>query len=436
MGGCLNRDGSVWTFWLNWDGSLDENMERRVVITGLGAITPIGNNVNETWNGIENKKCGIDDITLFDTTNFKTKLAAEIKEYNPLEYFEQKQVKRLDRCCQLAIIAAREAVKDSGITDENTNYERVGIFVSSGIGGLNTIQEQCKILTEKGNNRVSPMFIPNSIANMPAGNVAIEFGFKGESMSILTACSSATHSIGEAYKTIKQGYEDVIIAGGTEAAICESGIAGFENMKALSSSTDKNRASIPFDKERNGFVMGEGSGMLILEDLEHAKKRNAKIYAEIIGFGATTDAYHITSPCPEGEQGAKAMIRAMEDAKIRPEDIDYINAHGTSTHLNDSTETMAIKAALGEKSEKVMVSSTKGNTGHLLGAAGAIEAIICVKAMQKQIVPPTINYIEKDEECDLDIVPNEPRKEKIDVVMSNSLGFGGHNGSIILRKYE
>ena len=411
-------------------------MEKRVVITGLGAITPIGKNVDETWEGIENKKCGIDKITLFDASKFKTNLDAEVKDYNPLDYFEVKQAKRFDRSSQFAIIAAREAVKNSGITKDNTNYDRVGVFVSSGIGGLNTIQEQCEVNYIKGNNRVSPMFIPMSIANMPAGNISIEFGFKGESMAIVTACASSTHAIGEAYKTIKQGYEDVIIAGGTESSICTVGIAGFENMKALSNVEDKNRASIPFDKERNGFVMGEGAGIIVLEEYEHAVKRGAKIYAELIGFGSTTDAYHITSPCPDGECGAKAMIRAIEDAKIKPEDIDYINAHGTSTHLNDLTETMAIKTALGEASKKVMVSSTKGNIGHLLGAAGAVEAIICVRALQNSLVPPTINYKEKDEECDLDIVPNEPRKANINIAMSNSLGFGGHNSSIIIKKWE
>ena len=411
-------------------------MEKRVVITGLGAITPIGKNVEETWKGIEDKKNGIDNISLFNTEKFKTKLAAEVKDYNPLDYFEQKQAKRFDRSSQFAVIAAREAVKDSGITKENTDFDRVGIFVSSGIAGLTTIQEQCEINYAKGNNRVSPMFIPMSIANMPAGNIAIEFGFKGESMAIVTACASSTHSIGEAYKTIKQGYEDVVIAGGTEASICSVGIAGFENMKALTNSDDKNRASIPFDKARSGFVMGEGAGILVLEELEHAKKRGAKIYAELIGFGSTTDAYHITSPCPDGECGAKAMIRAMADSGIKPEDIDYINAHGTSTHLNDLTETMAIKTALGEASKKVMVSSTKGNVGHLLGAAGGVEAVICLKAIENQLVPPTINYKEKDEECDLDIVPNEPRKADLNVVMSNSLGFGGHNSCIVMKKYE
>ncbi len=411
-------------------------MGKRVVITGLGAVTPIGNNVNETWNGIKERKCGIDEITLFDTTNFKTKLAAEIKDYDPLKYFETKQAKRLDRSSQLAIIAAREAVKMSGITKENTNFDRVGIFVSSGIGGLKTIQDQCEINFEKGNRRVSPMFIPMSIANMPAGNISIEFGFKGESMGIVTACASSTHAIGEAYKTIKLGEEDVIVAGGTEAAICEVGIAGFENMKALSTEINKNRASIPFDKERNGFVMGEGAGIIVLEELEHALKRNAKIYGEIIGFGATTDAYHITSPCPDGECGAKAMVRAIENAKITPDKIDYINAHGTSTHLNDLTETMAIKKAFGKSADSVMISSTKGNVGHLLGAAGAVEAIFCIKALEEQVVPPTINYKEKDEECNLNIVSNDIKKANLKIVMSNSLGFGGHNSSIIMKKWE
>ena len=410
-------------------------MKKRVVITGLGAITPIGKTANETWNGIKNKECGVDEIKLFNAENFKTKFDAEVKDFNPLDYLDMKQAKRLDRSSQFAIIASREAVKDSGITKENTDFNRVGTFVSSGIAGLTTIQEQCEVNFEKGNKRVSPMFIPMSIANMPSGNVAIEFGFKGESMGIVTACSSSTHAIGEAFKTIKLGEEDVIIAGGTEAAICEVGIAGFENMKALSSSIDKNRASIPFDKERNGFVMGEGAGIIVLEELEHALERGAKIYGEIIGYGSTTDAYHITSPCPNGEGAKSAMLRAISSAKIEPDEIQYINAHGTSTHLNDSIETLAIKSAFKEHSKKLSVSSTKGNTGHLLGAAGSVEAIMCLKAIENQIIPPTINYKEKDEECDLDIVPNEIRKSKLDIVMSNSLGFGGHNASIIFKKW-
>lgn len=411
-------------------------MERRVVITGLGAITPIGNNVEELQSGIENKKCGIDKISLFDASGFKTSLCAEVKNYNVLDHFDAKQAKRLDRFSEFAIIAAREAVADSSINKENIDYNNVGIFVSSGIGGLGTIQKQCEINYTKGHSRVSPMFIPMSISNMAAGNIAIEFGFKGESNCNVTACASSTQSIGEAYRAIKHGYEDVIIAGGAESSICSSGIAGFENMKALSFSNDKNRASIPFDKERSGFVMGEGAGMVVLEELESAKKRGAKIYAEIIGYGSTTDAYHITSPNPTGEDGARAMTRAMNDAKIEPKDIDYINAHGTSTHLNDLIETLAIKKALGEASKDVMVSSTKGNIGHLLGAAGAVEAVICVKALEKGLVPPTINYQVKDEECDLNIVSGEAKKEEIKIVMSNSLGFGGHNSSIILKKWE
>lgn len=410
-------------------------MEKRVVITGLGTINPIGNDVENTWDGIKNCKCGIDEITLFDNSNLKTKLAAEVKGYDALNYLDAKQAKRLDRSSQFAIIAAREALKDSGINEENTNLENVGIFIGSGIGGLITIENQSQIKFEKGANRISPMFIPMSIANMPAGNVAMDLGLKGESVSIVTACASSTHSIGEAYRNIKAGYEDVILAGGTEAAICELGIAGFENMKALCTSENKERASIPFDKERSGFVMGEGSGVLVLEELEHAKKRGVKIYAEVVGYGATSDAYHITSPDPEGKGAARAMERAIKDAKITPNDIDYINAHGTSTHLNDSTETKAVKLLFGENSKVVKMSSTKGNTGHLLGAAGAIEAIICTKALENKLIPPTINYKEKDEECDIDIVPNKPVEKDLNYVMSNSLGFGGHNSSIILKKY-
>lgn len=411
-------------------------MKKRVVITGIGAITPIGNNKEEFWQGIINKKCGIDNISLFDASTFKTKFDAEVKDYDPLKYFDLKQSKRLDRVSQFALIAAKEAIEDSKINKENTDYEKVGIFVSSGIGGLITIENQCEVNISKGNNRISPMFIPMSIANMPAGNISIEFGFKGESISVVTACASSTHSIGEAYRNIKNGYEDVIIAGGSEAAICPVGIGGFENMKALTHATEKDRASIPFDKERSGFVMGEGAGIVVLEELEHAKKRGAKIYAEIVGYGATSDAYHITSPDPEGIGAANAMKRALEDANIEPMKIDYINAHGTSTHLNDSTETKAVKLTFGKASSSVKMSSTKGNTGHLLGAAGAIETIITAKAIQESIVPPTINYKEKDEECDLNIVPNKEVKQEIKYAMSNSLGFGGHNASMILKKYE
>ena len=411
-------------------------MERRVVITGLGAITPIGNNVQEFWEGLKNSKCGIDEITLFDTTNYKVKLAAEVKQYNPEDYFDRKQAKRLERFTQFSVIASREAIKDSGITKENTDMERVGVIVGSGIGGLRTIELENEKLQTKGPDRVSPMYIPMAISNMAAGNIAIEIGAKGESEAIVTACASATHAIGQSYRMIKHGYEDVIVAGGSESAITPSGIAGFTNMKALSVSADKNRASIPFDKERNGFVMGEGAGILVLEELEHAKKRGAKIYAEVIGYGATSDSYHITSPAPNGEGGAKAMIKAIQDANIKQEQIDYINVHGTSTPLNDSCETSAIKTALGESAKTVKISSTKGNTGHLLGAAGGIEAIACVKAMEDSFIPPTINYKVPDEECDLNIVPNEGIKQKVNITISNSLGFGGHNSTIILKKYE
>ena len=411
-------------------------MERRVVITGLGAITPIGNNVEDFWKGIKEGKCGIDEITHFDTTNYKVKLAAEVKGFNPEEHFDRRGAKRLDTFSQFAIVAAKEAWKDSKLDKEKEDMERVGVILGSGIGGLETMEKEMSNLHEKGPDRVSPMFIPMNIANMAAGNVAIELGAKGESISMVTACASGTHCIGESFRMIKNGYQDIVLTGGTEASITPIGIAGFTNIKALSQATDKNRASIPFDKERSGFVMGEGAGIVILEELEHAKSRGAKIYAEIVGYGATSDAYHITSPAPGGEGGARAMKIAMQEAGARPEDITYINAHGTSTHLNDSCETMAIKSAIGEASKNVMVSSTKGHTGHLLGAAGGVEAVVCAKAVEEGFVPATINYQVQDEECDLDIVPNEGRKVDIKYAMSNSLGFGGHNASILLKKYE
>ncbi|MBQ2938658.1 MAG: beta-ketoacyl-ACP synthase II [Clostridia bacterium] len=411
-------------------------MNRRVVVTGLGAITPIGNDVNEFWEGIKSSKCGIDNISLFDATDFKVKLAGEIKNYDPEEYFDKRSCRRLDRFTQLAIIASKEAMKDSKISEENTDMERVGCIISSGIGGIKTIEKENQAHLEKGPDRVSPMYIPMSICNMATGNVAIELGLKGESLAIVTACAGGTHAIGEAYRLVKHGYQDAVLAGGTEASITPLSIAGFTNIKALTQETDKTRASIPFDKERSGFVMGEGAGILVLEELEHAKKRNAKIYAEVVGYGASSDAYHITSPAPEGEGGARAMINAIKDADIKPEEITYINAHGTSTHLNDSCETSAIKKVLGEHSKKVMVSSTKGNTGHLLGAAGGVEAVVCAKSIEDNFVPPTINYKVPDEECDLDIVPNEGRNIEVKYAMSNSLGFGGHNSSIILKKYE
>lgn len=410
-------------------------MERRVVITGLGAITPIGNTAEEFWKGIKDGKCGIDEITHFDTTDFKVKLAAEVKGYNPEDHFDRRAAKRMDKFSQYAIVAAREAWADSGLDKEKENMERIGVILGSGIGGLETMQADIGNLIQKGPDRVSPMFIPMSICNMAAGNVAIDLGIKGESISMVTACASGTHCIGESFRMVKNGYQDVVLAGGTEASITPVGIAGFTNIKALSQATDKNRASIPFDKERSGFVMGEGAGIVILEELEHALKRGAKIYAEVVGYGATSDAYHITSPAPGGEGGARAMKVAMEEANAKPEEITYINAHGTSTHLNDSSETQAIKTALGEAASKVMVSSTKGHTGHLLGAAGGVEAVVCAKAIEEGFVPATINYKVPDEECDLDIVPNEGRKMEVKYAMSNSLGFGGHNASILLKRY-
>ena len=411
-------------------------MERRIVVTGIGAITPIGNNVEEFWKGIKEGVCGIDEITLFDTTDYKVKLAGELKNYNPEEYFEKKETRRLDRYAQIAIVATREAMKDSQLNMEKEDKTRVGVIVSSGIGGLTTIEQQKEVLINKGPDRVTPFFIPLSINNMAAGNISIEIGAQGESFAISTACASATHSIGECYRLIKHGYQDIMLAGGTESSITPLGISGFTNMKALSISNDKTRASIPFDKERNGFVMGEGAGILVLEELEHAKKRGAKIYAEICGYGSTSDAYHITSPAPNGEGGARAMLNALKDANIEPEKIDYINAHGTSTPINDKYETMAVKTAFGEHSKNIAMSSIKGATGHLLGAAGAVEAIACIKAMEDNFLPPTIGYKVKDEECDLDIVPNKGRKKEINYAMSNSLGFGGHKSSIIFKKYS
>ena len=412
-------------------------MERRVVITGLGAITPIGNKVEEFWEGIKKGECGIDTITAFDVTDFKVKLAAEIKGYEPEDYFDKREAKRLDKFSQYAMIAAREAWNDSGLDKEKENMEKVGIILGSGIGGIETIEKENEKCISKGPDRVSPMYIPMGISNMATGNVAIDIGAKGESIAMITACATGTHCIGESFRMIKHGYQDIVLAGGTEASITPLSIAGFTNIKALTKSEDKNRASIPFDKERSGFVMGEGAGIIILEELEHAKARGAKIYAEIVGYGATSDAYHITSPAPGGEGGARAMKIAMQEANVKPEEITYINAHGTSTHLNDSSETQAIKTALGEENaQKVMVSSTKGHTGHLLGAAGGVEAIVCAKAIEEEFVPATINYKVPDEECDLDVVPNEGRKIDIKYAMSNSLGFGGHNSSILLKKYE
>ena len=409
---------------------------KRVVITGMGAITPIGNSVDEFWKGIEKSKCGIDEITQIDTTNFKVKLAAEVKGFNPENYMDRRSARRLDRFCQLAMAAAKEVMEDSKLDVSKIDATRFGVIVGSGIGGLNTTYEISVLASQKGPDRVPPLSIPMVITNMASGNISIEYGAKGETFDISAACSTGTHCIGEAYRLIKYGYQDVIMAGGTESAIDAVGIAGFTNIKALSQATDKNRASIPFDKERNGFVMGEGAGVLMLEELEHALNRGAKIYAEVVGFGSTSDAYHITAPDPTGDGMVRAMKLAMNEAGIKPENVDYINAHGTSTHLNDSGETLAVKTAFGEASKTLPVSSIKGNVGHLLGAAGAVEAIATVKAIETGLIPPTINYKVPDEECDLDVVPNVPRKKELTYAMSNSLAFGGHNGSLIFKKYE
>ncbi len=411
-------------------------MKNRVVITGIGAITPIGNNAKDFWNGIKEGKCGVNEIAAFDTADYKAKLAAEVKGFKVEDYIDKREARRMDKYCQFAMVAADEAVKDAEINMEEVDSERFGVMVGSGIGGIATIEEQHKKLMEKGPKRISPFFIPMIISNMAAGNIAIKFGAKGICTTVVTACATGTHSVGEAFHNIRNGMSDVIIAGGSESSITPLSVAGFDALTALSTSTDPKRASIPFDKERDGFVMGEGAGILVLESLEHALKRNAKIYAEIVGYGATCDAYHITSPAPEGEGAARAIKLAIKDADIKEEEISYINAHGTSTPYNDKFETAAIKGVFGEKAYEIPISSTKSMTGHLLGAAGAIEAIICAKALEEGFVPPTVGLNEKDEECDLDYVPNVGREQELKYVLSNSLGFGGHNAVIVLKKWN
>lgn len=410
-------------------------MSRRVVITGMGAITPVGNDVETFWNSIKNGKCGIDKITLFDTTDFKAKLAAEVKDFNPEDYIDKKEARRMDRFCHFAMAASKEAVEDSGLNFDEVDEERVGVILGSGVGGIGTIEEQVKKLNDKGPNRVSPMLIPMIISNMASGYVAIQYGAKGICTTIVTACASANNAIGESFHKIRNNEVDIIISGGTEAAITPISIAGFASMTALSKSTDPERASIPFDAERNGFIMGEGAGILILEELEHAKKRNAKIYAEVVGYGSTCDAYHITSPSPGGADGARAMKMAINEANIEPKEVSYINAHGTSTPINDKTETEAIKNVFGEYAYKIPVSSTKSMTGHLLGAAGAVEAVISIKALQDGCVPPTVGLKVKDTECDLDYVTDLGRKADLNYALSNGLGFGGHNATILLKKW-
>lgn len=411
-------------------------MVRRVVVTGLGAITPIGNSVQEFFDNVMAGKCGIDFITSFNTDAYNVKLAAAVKDFNSLDYMDAKKARRMDRFSQFAVAAAIEAVADSGLDFAAENMERVGVIVGSGIGSIEGIEKETINLRDKGPKRVNPLFIPLTITNMAAGNVAIQFGIRGSCTNVVTACATGSHCIGEAFRSIKHGYQDIILAGGTEGAITPLSVAGFQALTALSTSQDPQRASIPFDKERDGFVIGEGAGILVLEEYEHAKARNARIYAEIVGYGSTSDAYHITAPTPDGDGGARAMLMAMEEAGISPNELSYINAHGTSTPANDVAETLAIKKAMREYAYKIPVSSTKSMIGHLLGAAGAVEAIACVKAIEKSFIPATIGYRVPDEECDLDYVPNAGRRQRLTYVLSNSLGFGGHNASLLFRSME
>ena len=407
---------------------------RRVVVTGMGCVTPVGNDVPTFWESLKQGKCGIGPITHFDTTDYKVKVAAEVKDFDPLRYMEKSELRKFDGCCQYAMAAATQAVEESGIKD-TLPPERIGTYFGSGIGGMSTFAEEQKVLMEKGPRRVSPFFVPGMIINMAGGLIAIKYNFQGASIPIVTACATGNNAIGEAYRAIKHGYLDAVLTGGAEAAIIPIGVAGFSNMKALSTTEDPAAACVPFDARRNGFVMGEGAGALVLEEYEHAVARGAKIYGELCGYGVTCDAHHITAPHPEGLGGAAALTMALEEAG-GCEDFSklYINAHGTSTPLNDSGETKAIKTALGEEAaRKCMISSTKSMTGHMLGAAGAVEAIACVLAVQEGIVPPTIGYQEPDPECDLDYVPNQARQAQVDLALSASLGFGGHNAYLAFR---
>ena len=411
-------------------------MSRRVVVTGLGAITPIGNNVEEFWNGLKEKKVGIGPITYFDTADYKAKLAGEVKDFDPKQHMDPKAAKRMEKFCQFAVCAAKEAIEDAGLNMEQEDPFRVGVSVGSGIGSLQSVEREYSKMLQKGPNRVNPLLVPLMISNMAAGNVSIQFGMKGKCINVVTACATGTHSIGEAFRTIQYGDADVMIAGGTEASITPIGIAGFTALTALSTSEDPMRASIPFDKDRNGFVMGEGAGIVVLESLEHAQARGAKIYAELAGYGATGDAYHITSPAEDGSGAAKAMEMAIADAGLKPEDVDYINAHGTSTHHNDLFETKAIKLALGEHAEKVKINSTKSMVGHLLGAAGGVEFITCVKSIEEGFVHATAGLQEEDPECDLDYTKGEGVSMNVNCALSNSLGFGGHNATLLVKKFE
>lgn len=409
---------------------------KRVVVTGLGAITPLGLNVDDFWEGIKESKTAFGPITRFDTTNYKAKLAAEVKDFVAKDFIEFKAAKRMELFCQYAVAAAKEAIEDAKIDMEKEDPYRVGCAVGNGVGSLQAMEKEYKKLLDKGPGRVNPLLVPLMITNMASGNVSIQFGLKGKNINVVTACASGTNSIGEAFRTIQFGDADIMVTGGTEASIAEIGVAGFASLTALSFSEDPKRCSIPFDKERNGFVMGEGAGVVILEELEHAKNRGAHIYAEVVGYGATGDAFHITSPAEDGAGAAKAMEFAIKEAGITPAQVPYINAHGTSTHHNDLFETMAIKKVFGEEAKSVKINSTKSMIGHLLGAAGAVEFITCVKSIEDGFIHETVGYQVPDEECDLDYVVGEPVEMDVTYALSNSLGFGGHNASLLIKKYE
>ena len=411
-------------------------MKERVVVTGMGVITPIGNSVEEFWSGVKEGKTGFDKITYFDTEGYRASLAAQVKGFNAADYMDRKTAKRMELFCQYAVAASKEAIENAGLDMEKEDPFRVGVCVSSSIGSLQIMEKEEKRLIEKGAGRVAPLLVPMMISNMASGNVSIAFGCRGKSLNVVTACATGSHSIGEAYRSIQAGEVDVMIAGGAEAAICPIGIAGFSSLTALTSSDDPKRASIPFDKERSGFVMGEGAGVVVLESLSHAKARGAKIIAEVAGYGATSDAFHITSPCEDGSGAAKSMELAMAEAGVTPKEVSYINAHGTSTHHNDLFETRAIKLAFGDEAYRVPVSSTKSMVGHLLGAAGAVEFITCVKSIEDSYIHPTVGYKVKDEECDLNYVPGEGIHGEVRVALSNSLGFGGHNATLAVKKFE
>ena len=409
---------------------------RRVVITGLGIVCPIGNTLDETWESVKANRCGVGEITAFDTSDYKVKLAAEVKDLDTEQYFSKREMKFNERFTQFARIAARQAYADAGLEDSGLDRDRFGVIVGSGVGGLRKIEESTETLNSRGPGRVSPFFIPMAIVNLAPGNIAIDLQAKGICSSSVTACASGTNSIGEAFHRIRFGYEDVIAAGGSESTITPLGIAGFQSMRALYSGDDPRRASIPFDKERSGFVMGEGAGILMLEELEHAKARGAKIYAEVVGYGTSCDAHHITAPLEDGSGAVKSMKNELKDGGLAVSDVDYINAHGTSTALNDKGETAAVKTLFGDHAKELMISSTKSMTGHLLGGSGAVEAVITVKALQDGFVPATLNYRVPDPECDLNVVPNEGVKKDIHCAISNSFGFGGHNATLAFAKWE